>query len=204
MERGGYPIPRADQVPPAPGAGYRASQSVTTGAPPAGRKRRLSGPGGSGPDRNRPSSSASMLTVSWRRRMSTTPRCGGTIWPMTVRSGPAEVTSTSMVSPPPVNETSRRSGTPRTSEASSASSSESNTSSASSASTSRHVNAPAAASSSSGGTGSSLAASRRSSSVSSSSGSSDISASPALRCTPATWLWSSDLSPALPSTQQQS
>jgi hypothetical protein len=32
---------------------------------------------------------------------------------MTVRSGPAELTSTSMVRPPPVNETSRRSGAPR-------------------------------------------------------------------------------------------
>jgi len=57
--------------------------------------------------------------------MSTVARCGGAIWPMTDRPGPALVTSTSMVSPPTAKETKRWPGGPRTSDASSASTSES-------------------------------------------------------------------------------
>jgi len=57
--------------------------------------------------------------------MSTVARCGGAIWPMTDRPGPALVTSTSMVIPPTAKETRRCPGVPRTSDASSASTSES-------------------------------------------------------------------------------
>jgi hypothetical protein len=57
--------------------------------------------------------------------MSTVARCGGTIWPMTVRPGPALVTSTSMVIPPAAKETRRWPGEPRTNDTSSASTSES-------------------------------------------------------------------------------
>jgi hypothetical protein len=55
------PVPRR-------GPGYSATQSVMiagAAAPGGGRSRRLAGPGGSGPDRNRPRSSASTVTVSW-------------------------------------------------------------------------------------------------------------------------------------------
>jgi hypothetical protein len=57
--------------------------------------------------------------------MSTVAGCGGAIWPITVRSGPALVTSTSMVMSPAAKETRRWPDEPRTSEASSASTSES-------------------------------------------------------------------------------
>jgi hypothetical protein len=57
--------------------------------------------------------------------MSTVAGCGGAIWPITVRSGPALVTSTSMVMSPAAKETMRCPDEPRTSEASSASTSES-------------------------------------------------------------------------------
>src|SRR5215467_11432743 len=140
-------------------------------APGGGRSRRLAGPGGSGPDRNRPRSSASTVTVSWGWRMSTVARCGGAICPITVRPGPALVTSRSMVIPPTAKDTRRWSAGPRTSVAASASSSESYTSSAISASMSRHAKASTAAWRSWAGTGSRSAANRLSSASSSSSGS---------------------------------
>ncbi len=59
----------------APGNRHRQNQSVaTTGiaAAAADRNRRLAGPGCSGPDRKRPSSSASTETAPWRRLISTT------------------------------------------------------------------------------------------------------------------------------------
>jgi phytoene dehydrogenase-like protein len=53
---------------PRRGPAYSATQSVMIAGPASpggGRSRRLAGPGGSGPDRNRPRSSASTVTVSW-------------------------------------------------------------------------------------------------------------------------------------------
>jgi hypothetical protein len=68
-----------------PAAVQIVTQSVTTpafGSAATGRSRRLSGPAGSASARNRPRLSASTVTVPPVRHRSTSPGCGGAIWPM--------------------------------------------------------------------------------------------------------------------------